>query len=314
MRYLAIPMICLPLAAVPPAFAEESASANQSADTTPAAETTETQGTGEATGEARNEGEGEGETEAGSEDAAHAADVQAGANTGATVEPPEASATETDPADAEAGAEADADAAEGPEEAGRDGPAAPEAQPIRRRVAERLEALLREPAGEADAAEVGRRLEAIAANAAELAALSEDPAERQRALTVRMQALYRRVVEFPDAADVPHWMMDLRASARRTKALPPPPETENAKKQTPPEVVGDYWLMLANLVELNRLDLPAAAHRAQARQIMRTFLNRHAGTGLAADVRPAYRDLHPPEKPSHEAAEAEAPDQPSTPD
>lgn len=175
---------------------------------------------------------------------------------------------------------------------------------------------MREPAEGAEPVEVQQRLDAISRNAAQLAALSDDRALRLRAMTVQMQALYRRLVELPDAADADRWLVQLRAAARRTKALaitaePSPGASPDARD---PETVGDYWLMIANLVELNRLNLPDEAHHAQARSIMRTFLDRHRDAKLADQVRPAYRALQPMAKPDAAAPDADAPAAPEAPD
>ena len=55
--------------------------------------------------------------------------------------------------------------------------------------------------------------------------------------------------------------------------------------------VGDFWLMTAELYDMNRTKLPLEARRKQAAGLMRDFLTRHADWAAAMDVREALKQL-----------------------
>ncbi len=156
---------------------------------------------------------------------------------------------------------------------------------IERRVdavlAERVSNLLREPNADAAPPAVQGQLAELSVNARQWAAASPTPAQRLRAMGLDMQAIYAQVVEFPESTDVDRQLSQLRATARRVKTL----DHANAR------AVGDFWLMTAELLDMNRMDLPADARREQAEQLMRDYLQRHPFAPPSEEVRSAWTQL-----------------------
>ncbi len=143
--------------------------------------------------------------------------------------------------------------------------------------------LILAPGATAADEQVNDRLIELTDRAAKMALASEDAAVKLRALSVQMQSLYARLAADPRAAEADRLVARLRAAARRAKALELPDRAA--------AVEGDFWLMTADLVDVNRIGLPHAERQAQAAQLMAEFLKKHPAAPMADDVRAVYAQL-----------------------
>ncbi len=96
-----------------------------------------------------------------------------------------------------------------------------------------------------------------------------------QSLSVQSQALYRRLTVWPDDATAEKQLLRLRSAARQFKTV----------KETQAVAIGDFWLLTASLLELNRDNLPELERNTQAIQMMEDYLTRHAKAEPAADVK-----------------------------
>jgi len=139
-----------------------------------------------------------------------------------------------------------------PDEAQPPTPAAtPESMDVKAALRNRMNDLLAEPAPRAGGRVVQSQLIDLTNNASQLALLSDPGPEQFEALSVQMQALYAQITEASDTMEIDRLLSRLRSAARRTKAIPLP----SAKG------VGDFWLMTAELFDLNRTPLSVEARR-----------------------------------------------------
>jgi hypothetical protein len=151
----------------------------------------------------------------------------------------------------------------------------------RESVVERFQRLLKEPDAQADPQAVREHLDELIATASELALVSRDGPVRLQAMSVQMQAIYTRLAGYPAAEDFDRMLSRLRATARRTKALNDPRAGS----------IGDFWLLTAELVDINRSGLSAAERQEQANQLMSEYARRHPMGPPAREVREAQEKL-----------------------
>lgn len=149
---------------------------------------------------------------------------------------------------------------------------------------QRINALLKDPGPMIDRVAVQNQLDLLTDNASQLALMSDDPRKRFDALSVQLQSIYTRLIEYPDSSDVDHLLGRLRAAARRIKAIDLRGEL--------PGAVGDFWLLTAELYDMNRMKLPLEARRQQAAGLMKDFLAKHADWPAAMDVREAMETMN----------------------
>ncbi|MFA7235983.1 MAG: hypothetical protein WC058_03880 [Phycisphaeraceae bacterium] len=163
------------------------------------------------------------------------------------------------------------------------GSAEPPEVPVTSAVLEqRINALLKDPGPMIDRVAVRNQLDLLTDNASRLALMSDDPRKRFDAMSVQLQSIYTRLIEYPDSSDVDHLLGRLRAAARRIKAI----ELPGAG------AVGDFWLMTAELYDMNRMKLPLEARRQQAAGLMKDFLAKHSDWPAAMDVREAMEAMN----------------------
>jgi len=159
--------------------------------------------------------------------------------------------------------------------------ATPVMMDVKAALRNRMNELLAEPAPTSRGEAVQRQLVELTNNASQLALLTDPGPEQFDALSVQMQALYARITEATDAMETDRLLSRLRSAARRTKAIDLP--------QAP--AIGDFWLMTAELFDLNRTPLSTEAKREQAAALMAEYLEDHPEAGPAESVRTAYIDL-----------------------
>jgi len=159
--------------------------------------------------------------------------------------------------------------------------AAPAMMDVKAALRNRMNDLLAEPAPTIRGEAVQQQLVELTNNASQLALLTDPGPEQFDALSVQMQALYARITEATDAMETDRLLSRLRSAARRTKAIDLP--------QAP--AIGDFWLMTAELFDLNRTPLSTEARREQAAALMAEYLEDHPEAGPAESVRTAYIDL-----------------------
>ncbi|MHB1157160.1 MAG: hypothetical protein ACYC26_10010 [Phycisphaerales bacterium] len=155
---------------------------------------------------------------------------------------------------------------------------------------QRVNALLKDPGPMIDREAVRNQLDLLTDTASQLALMSDDSQVRFDALNVQLQSIYTRLIEYPDSPDVDHLLGRLRAAARRIKAIDLPGELPGAGSELP-GAVGDFWLLTAELYDMNRMKLPLEARRQQAAGLMKDFLAKHADWPAAMDVREAMEQV-----------------------
>ncbi|MBI1367811.1 MAG: hypothetical protein GC162_04065 [Planctomycetes bacterium] len=162
------------------------------------------------------------------------------------------------------------------------------------------------PGPAADEAAVKKQLNDLADDASQLAMITQTGPLHMHALSMQMQALYAIVQRWPADPAVDRSLSRLRSAARRTKALDQPEAA----------AVGDFWLLTADLFDINRSGLTLDERRRQTQQLFDGFLEEH-GTGATSDaVRAMLAQLNPPQAPappvsgSREAAPTPAPTTP----
>lgn len=157
-----------------------------------------------------------------------------------------------------------------------------EPQVTEQALRQRVLRLLREPAEPADEEPAQRQLRDLSREAADLAEAVAPPAERLRALNLRMQALYKQLSTRPRDPQVDRLLFNLRAAARQAKAIDAPDAA----------AIGDFWLTTADLFDLNRIGLSIEARRKQAAQLLSDYLLRHPEGPAAEQARYAIEQLN----------------------
>lgn len=152
-------------------------------------------------------------------------------------------------------------------------------------IEQRVDALLKDPGPMIDRTAVQNQLDDLTTNAFELSNIAADPQLRFDALNLQLQSIYTRLVEYPDASDVDRQLGRLRAAARRIKTINLPGDKTSCTS------VGDFWLMTAELYDMNRTKLPLDARKKQAAALMKDFLAKHPDWPAAMDVREALVQL-----------------------
>lgn len=148
-------------------------------------------------------------------------------------------------------------------------------------LADRVRKLIREPEPTARRDAVRQQLVELTDHASQLYQNSTEPPVRLSALSVQMQALYTQIVEDPRNEHVERLLSQLRAAARRAKSLDQPDA----------DAVGDFWLMMAELLDLNRMNLNVDDRRAQAAELMNRYIKNHPDAAPTVDVRAALGEL-----------------------
>ncbi len=151
-----------------------------------------------------------------------------------------------------------------------------------RELAEQMTVLVQRPEPQASDEEVYRQLSSLNSNAIELYNTARPGPLQLQALSVQMQADYANIVDAPSDADISGYLTNLRTNARWAKTL----EVDEARS------TGDFWLMTAELVEINRSPLPLEARQRQAAEQMDEYLDRHPDAPPAKSVRQALTSLN----------------------
>lgn len=180
----------------------------------------------------------------------------------------------------------------------------------------RLQRLLVPPSPATDPVKIQRQLDYLNDNAARLAEVAKTDAEKLYARNVELNGRYARVNMFAEAPDVDAELGRLRAAARRVKALYTPEAG----------AIGDFWLMTADLFDINRLKVPLAERQRQAAQVLDEYLDRHPKGPASQYVADAAEKMSrargltppaptnaPPVPPAHAADASQVADAP-TPD
>ncbi len=148
-------------------------------------------------------------------------------------------------------------------------------------IRERLAKLLQKPDPKISNASVKYRLDQIIKDARLLAHEAPSPKTKLTSLSLQMQTLYVRISRFPTDEKVDQYLFALRATARRTKAM----------RQDNAAAIGDFWLLSADLFDINRADLPLPERRRQMRQLMTQYLNTHRDGPATPAVQAAFLKL-----------------------
>lgn len=146
---------------------------------------------------------------------------------------------------------------------------------------ERINKALNQPGENLQPVQIRDLLDRLIVDATQLANVTEPGPLQLQALSLQMQATYQRIVRFPKDTEVDRRLSRLRAAARRAKAIDQP--TAGA--------VGDFWLMTADLFDVNRSALDATARRRQTRQLLEAHLEQHAAGPTAKAARGALDKL-----------------------
>ncbi len=156
-----------------------------------------------------------------------------------------------------------------------------------------------------DPQQTQRRLQQIIQDAAHLADSSDNAQIKFQCYSLQLQAVQSLIQRWPADPETDRRLADLRLLARLTKALP----------RSDGLALGDYWLLQAELFELNRSELTDDEKRRQSEQVLRSFILVHergpavdaarkAMQGFLSGVKPAAALNPPAEPPAGPAAEA----------
>ena len=137
----------------------------------------------------------------------------------------------------------------------------------------RIRRSLAAPAPGTDAEAVQKQLDDLINDAGQLAVIAEPGPLQLKALSLQMQSLYSRIERWPNDPQVDRYLFRLRAAARRTKTL----------DQADAPAVADFWLMTADLYDINRLDLPTDQRVRQMQELFDAYLADH-GAGPTSDA------------------------------
>ncbi len=159
----------------------------------------------------------------------------------------------------------------------------------------RLHRLLEPPPPDTDPAKIQRQLDVLNDNAERLAEVAETDKAKLWAYNVALSGRYARVNRFAQSPDVDAELSRLRAAARRVKALDTPAAA----------AIGDFWLMTADLFDINRLALPLVERQRQAAQVLDEYLDRHPRGPASEQVATAVKRLSAA-RGLNDSAEAEA--------
>ncbi|MHC4994614.1 MAG: hypothetical protein ACYTGQ_06115, partial [Planctomycetota bacterium] len=167
----------------------------------------------------------------------------------------------------------------------------------------RLQAMLDAPTtGATPETHPGARL--IDISEAALALETQDPPAplKLRVISVRMQALYLHATQFPNDPQADRRLASLKIAARQAKTIDEP---------TAP-ALGDFWLLMADLHDINRSGLPLDARRAQARDLLANYHAKYKTAPTLVAIRQAMRQIDNPPTPKPDATNT--PEAPATPD
>lgn len=162
---------------------------------------------------------------------------------------------------------------------------------------QRIAVALAEPPEDTDRMEVRRRLSELIRDSSELALVADADDLKLDAYSLHMQALHAYVTIFPYDVRVETYLGRMRQTAERAKTLP----GEQARP------IGDFWLLAADLVELERTDLSLDQQRERTKPLLRAYLRKHRDHPAAYAVRQMQRDLEaPPESAASQQTNADA--------
>lgn len=130
---------------------------------------------------------------------------------------------------------------------------------------DRITRALNQPGENLDPVQIRDLLDRLIVDATQLANVTEPGKLQLQALSLQMQATYQRIVRFPKDVEVDRRLSRMRAAARRAKAIDEPSAG----------AVGDFWLMTADLFDVNRSALGPVARRQQTRQLLEGHLEKH---------------------------------------
>ena len=179
-----------------------------------------------------------------------------------------------------------ASASEG--EAGRNGGASGDAAALggvseEMRVMRVLEGLLAAPVAGASEVEVRGRLDRLVEESGNMAGRLDAGPLKQAVLAVRIQALYAQVTRWAGDPLNESRLAEMRRNARQVVAC----------RGSDSAAVGDYWLMTAELIEINGQEgLSAAERRRLAVREMNRYLERYRGGPATGAVRDAVFALN----------------------
>ncbi len=157
-----------------------------------------------------------------------------------------------------------------------------QAQAMQRMLEQRLAKLLVPPSPSTDTAKIQRQLDILNDNAQRLTTIAKTDSAKLQAFNVELNGRYARVNLFATAPDVDAELSRLRATARRVKAL----------RTAESAAIGDFWLMTAELFDINRLTLPLAERQRQAAQVLDAYIDRHPSGPASAQVAAAAQRLN----------------------
>jgi len=120
---------------------------------------------------------------------------------------------------------------------------------------------------------VKKQLDQLIDDTGRLAAITEPGPLQLQSLSLQMQSLYTRITRWPDDPKVDRMLFRLRAAARRAKTLDQPQAG----------AIADFWLLTADLFDINRLNLPPDQRRKQTQQLFDEYLVAH-GAGPTSDA------------------------------
>ncbi|MBI1372925.1 MAG: hypothetical protein GC159_09215 [Phycisphaera sp.] len=148
-------------------------------------------------------------------------------------------------------------------------------------IERRLTEAMAKPAPETDEAEVRGKLEGLIRDAAGLAKLTGPGTLRLQAWNIELQALYLRMVRWPRDAAFDAYHRRLRDVAGQARQI----------KLPDADALGDFWLMTADLIEVNRSDHALKEKQKRVQKLLTTYLTEHPDGPSAAACKQALSDL-----------------------
>ncbi len=152
---------------------------------------------------------------------------------------------------------------------------------LRQRLRQQVESLCRQPQEGATRRAVHRQL--LGLNRANIyrAQAEIEPSEQLDSLNMLAQGLYVQVTRFTEPRLADRHISRLRITARQAKAV------DHARA----EAIGDFWLLAADLYEINHSELSTSARQVQAAELMSEYLGAHPDAEAAPGVSDALQQL-----------------------
>lgn len=155
------------------------------------------------------------------------------------------------------------------------------ADQMRQRILKQIEDLSRQPGDDAPRSKVHRQLVGLNDANYYRNQIEIEPKAQLESLNMLAQGLYVQMTRFTEPRLADRLRSKLRITARQAKAI----ELASA------EAIGDFWLLTADLYEINHSELAAKARQQQAAELMADYLADYPDAETSPGVAEALEQL-----------------------